>query len=159
VYDREMFGGPRITQARRRVRLAVMACALWVLGFEALPDLHIALHDRLAPHRHDGATIVTVTFGEPVHRHPDGSLHRATDEAPRRRRPDDLHAQLATALAHGDHGLAHHGLAATPPPPPLLRPLPVRRLTTFAIAAQAIAPWSFSPGRAVARGPPRASSC
>jgi hypothetical protein len=40
---------------RRRRLLAGAAVALWMLGFELIPGLHIAVHDRLASHDHADA--------------------------------------------------------------------------------------------------------
>ena len=68
---------PRSRQARRRIAFAI--CALWVLGFEVGPGLHVALHDHLPTHTHiqfaDGM-VVTVTHGVGTHVHADGSVHR-----------------------------------------------------------------------------------
>jgi hypothetical protein len=61
--------------------MAAAACCMWVLGFELLPNLHIALHDHLAPHTHGGepdaeAAIegprVFVHYGESFHSHGHG---------------------------------------------------------------------------------------
>lgn len=64
---------------------------------------------------------------------------------------------LRGALGHGRHSLAHHDVATPAPPPVLIDPLPIDRRPTFVFADTAIAPYSFSPGRAVARGPPLAA--
>jgi len=62
----------------RRARVAVVACVLWLGGVEVMPALHEELHGRLAPHRHDGGSLVTVSFEDTTHRHPDGSIHWAS---------------------------------------------------------------------------------
>lgn len=64
---------------------------------------------------------------------------------------------LLRALGHGQHSLAHHAVATTAFPPVLTEPLPIDRRPTFVFADTAIEPYSFSPGRAVARGPPAAT--
>ena len=67
---------------------------------------------------------------------------------------DDAETRLAGALAHGRHSLAHHDVAITTPLPALTKPLPVDRRPLTLLEVTAIEPISFSPGRAVARGPP-----
>ena len=49
--------GARPTRARlhRHRALAGVAATLWLLGFELVPGLHIALHDRLGDHQHADA--------------------------------------------------------------------------------------------------------
>lgn len=39
---------------QRRRSIAALACLLWVLGFEAAPNLHIGFHNLL-PHHHHGS--------------------------------------------------------------------------------------------------------
>ncbi len=87
--------------------------------------------------------------GQPLHH--DREHHH---DAPAR--DDGADARLAAALAHGQHSLAHHGIAIPTPPPVLNKPLPVDRRATYLDGTAIAGPPSFSPGRAVARGPPAA---
>ncbi len=144
-------GAPRSARARRR--LALVACLLWLAGFEVLPWLHVALHDELAPHVHtaDG-TIIRVSFaGEVTHRHADGTVHRgpADDHAKHRRPP-----RTSYTLDHGAGSLAHHGVAVVPAAAPLHAPLPVVRRPVVVAVAAPIAWVSSSVPLASARGPP-----
>jgi hypothetical protein len=133
---------------RRARRLALAACVLWLVGIELLPNLHVALHDHLAAHRHDaGGMVVTVTYGEVAHVHADGTIHR-----PGRTRPTHDKSALGQ-LAHGD-GIAHHSVAMAPVAPPITEPLPVDRHTSFLAIAIADHLSSIDPLAATARGPP-----
>jgi hypothetical protein len=138
-----------------RARLALAAVALWLAGVEALPAVHEALHDRLAPHVHTAGAIVTVSFEDTTHRHPDGTIHFATPRtAPRRGAPvHDGQPRTRDVPGHAA-GLAHHAAAIAPAAPPVLHPLPVdRRPVVLAVrAAAAIA--ERRPPAAAARGPP-----
>jgi hypothetical protein len=149
---------------RVRARLAVAACVLWVAGFEVLPWLHVALHDELAPHVHVGDTIVTVSFDGPTHRHADGTVHRDDDSlvgaAPKKLRADGrAHASAPSPLSHGDHSLAHHGVAAIPAAAPLHEPLPIDRRPISVAAVDGADLISLSVPVAAARGPPAFASC
>ena len=60
---------PRTRHARRVT--AVWLCLAWLVGFELGPDLHQAMHPRLAAHHHDGdhrpqTTPVPVPAGDPA---------------------------------------------------------------------------------------------
>jgi hypothetical protein len=121
---------------------------LWILGIEILPNLHVALHDRLAAHTHTaGGIVFTVTYGEPVHVHADGTVHRPAPARPTRDRD-------AIGNHHGDGSLAHHAAAIAPVPPPVTQPLPVDRRATFVAIAIAADLVSIDPLAAAARGPP-----
>jgi hypothetical protein len=145
------------------VRIALAAIVLWIAGLEVFPNLHIALHDSLAPHTHksDGDTVFSVSFEDTAHVHPDGTIHRPTGShragpkhpvSPKSRTQD-----LALRLAHGAHAFAHHTAAVTPSAPPLHMPLPVDRRPTY-VAAVATTTWISEPvARASARGPPAPS--
>ena len=182
--------------------MALVACVLWLAGFEILPWLHIATHDHVGKHHHDasGATIFDEESDaghdhehEHHHHHDDDDHDAAIDEhaADLAETDDhdndddeedaevDEHGQpvahshdhhhehrdplsdsektLRDALGHGRHSLAHHDVATTAPPPILTTPIPVDRRAVFIFADTAIEPYSFSPGRAVARGPPLAT--
>jgi hypothetical protein len=136
--------------------LALVACALWLAGFELMPWLHVAFHDQLATHRHDATgTIVRVSFGEPTHRHADGTVHRGEDHATR----PDHDARVLALVTHGQGSLAHHGVAAVPTAPPLHEPLPIDRRPTFVESVATIAPVSLAAPLASARGPPTTTTC
>lgn len=139
----------------RRARMALAACALWLAGVEALPALHEALHDRLAPHHHAGGAIVTVSFEDTTHRHPDGTIHFvAAPSRPRHRAPVHDGRPRVSDLAGHAAGLAHHAEAIAPAPPPILAPLPVDRRPILVAARRAIAPAPRAVPAATARGPP-----
>ncbi|MEO8840466.1 MAG: hypothetical protein ABI591_00960 [Kofleriaceae bacterium] len=123
----------------RRVVLALVGAVLWLGGVEVMPNLHLALHDSLAPHVHQGDT--TIYEGGHEHRVVRGRNARQHD--------------LALRLEHGAHSLAHHGLAMQPAPPPVLAPLPVDRHATVVPQVAIIEPRSHRLVVAVARGPPR----
>lgn len=136
--------------------MALAACALWLAGVEVMPALHEAMHGRLAPHRHDNGSIVTVSFEDTTHRHPDGSIHfvtpkaRAAGKATRDGRP---HATDGTT--HAD-GLAHHAAALLPAAPPITQPLPIDRRPSALAVARSIELVTRDPLAATARGPPTA---
>jgi hypothetical protein len=151
-----------VCSARARARLAIVACALWLGGVEVMPALHEATHGQLGPHRHDAGSIVTVSFDDTTHRHPDGTIHFASPKS-RPARPQhagktwrgmhDGRPQARDAAQHAD-GLAHHAAALAPVPPPVTRPLPVDR-RPFAVAiARSIELVASDPLAATARGPP-----
>jgi hypothetical protein len=138
-----------------RARLALAAAALWLAGVEALPALHEALHDRLAPHVHTAGAIITVSFDDTTHRHPDGTIHFATPRAASRRGHPVRDGQPRTRdVAQHAAGLAHHAAAIAPPAPPILHPLPVdRRPVLLGVRAGSAMP-ACPPPAATARGPP-----
>jgi hypothetical protein len=147
-------------RARRRQRkLAVIASLLWVIGFEVAPNLHVAMHDQLAPHRHGGDEVadsgglkvkVTYTSG---HQHADGSWHLDEVAAADPGGDDRL---VRRGAGHGAHSLAHRGIAIHSPPPVITEPLPVTRTFAWLAIPADPAPRSPSAPIAVARGPPAA---
>jgi hypothetical protein len=148
--------------------MALVACVLWLAGFEVLPWLHVAFHDELAPHIHaaDG-TIIRVSFtdaGGATHRHADGSVHRDRDDRPigappaRGRHRPDRPTGPSYALDHGAGSLAHHGVAVVPAAAPLHTPLPVHVRPVVVALASTSAPIEPSVPVASARGPPAALS-
>jgi hypothetical protein len=139
-----------------RARLALAAVALWLAGVEALPAVHEALHDRLAPHAHTAGAIVTVSFEDTTHRHPDGTIHFVSPRtAPRRgHRPVRDGRPRAGDVAGHAAGLAHHAAAIAPAPPPILHPLPVDRRPLRGVARTGSAIAALAPPAATARGPP-----
>jgi len=134
-----------------RQRIALALCVLWLAGFEVLPWLHVATHDRIAPHIHTAnGGIVYVpasTPGAHVHTH-------VYPRLPDHRHKDDGRSHLASALAHGEHALAHHGIAVPVPAPVWTQPLPVDRRPITLARAIALEPISIDAVHAVARGPP-----
>jgi hypothetical protein len=138
-----------------RARLALAAVALWLAGVEALPALHEALHDRLAPHVHTAGAIVTVSFEDTTHRHPDGTIHFATPRgAPRRGHPVRDGQPRTRDLSGHAAGLAHHAAAIAPAAPPILHPLPIDRRPVLLAVRAGSAITARPPPAATARGPP-----
>ena len=135
--------------------MALAACALWLVGVEAMPALHEALHDQLAPHRHDHGSIVTVSFEDTTHRHPDGTIHYVAPRARTARKPArDGRSHVTTGdTTHAD-GLAHHAAALLPAPPPVTHPLPIDRRPRPLAPAPSILLVTCDPRAATARGPP-----
>lgn len=146
----------------RRARVALIALAIWLVGVELGPDLHLALHRHLAAHRHEGDAVVADAGGRvrvhvgANHRHgPDGE--DVWDEpglggAPRTGKVAER--GVRSHAPHGQHSLAHRGLALAPPPPPVVTPFvawTVRAATPPWRARIVIAP-TVPP--AAARGPP-----
>ncbi len=144
----------RVHTRSTRARMALAACVLWLVGVEVMPALHEAMHGQLAPHRHDNGSIVTVSFEDTTHRHPDGSIHFVTPRARTAHKPvRDGRTHATDGTPHAD-GLAHHAAALLPPPPPITKPLPIdRRPSSLAIARSALL-ITGDPLAATARGPP-----
>jgi hypothetical protein len=152
---------PRSRQTRARIGLAL--CVLWLAGFELLPWLHVALHDHLRPHHHDAGGATVFDDDGDIDEHAadhddDGDVDEQVahhDEHIAHHRDHDTDdVRLAAALAHGEHSLAHHGVAVPTPAPVLTAPLPVDRRPTYVVARAIAEPPSLSRVRAVARGPP-----
>jgi len=137
--------------------MALTACALWLAGVEVMPALHEAMHRWLAPHRHDSGSIVTVSFEDTTHRHPDGSIHFVTPKsrAARKAMPDDR-SHATSGPGHAD-GLAHHAAALAPSPPPITQPLPIDRRPSSLAVVRSVELVSRDPLAATARGPPTAA--
>lgn len=79
--------------------MACLAVVLWVLGFEVAPNLHLGLHDHLAPHSHDGV----VAQAEHAHDHHDADHGHAHDDAPHHHPDDAGHHPGDAAHHHDDH--------------------------------------------------------
>jgi len=154
----------RRTSRARRARLAIAACVLWLAGVELLPAAHQGWHERLAPHRHDGGALVTVSFEDSTHRHPDGTIHFVAAAPPARARPHRALRRprptvpLVTERADHAAGLAHHAAAIAPAAPPVTAPLPVDRRPQILREARVLAPRVLDPLAATARGPPALAS-
>jgi hypothetical protein len=148
-------------RARSRARLALAGCALWLIGVEAMPAVHEAMHDRLAPHHHAAGSIVTVSFEDTTHFHPDGTIHYAAPtEQPAPKPGDRTHhdggPQDRRVSDDANHaaGLAHHAAALAPAPPPITSPLPVDRRPSWVVVTQSLELVARDPLAATARGPP-----
>jgi len=137
--------------------MALAACVLWLAGVEVMPALHEAMHSRLAPHRHDSGSIVTVSFEDTTHRHPDGSIHFVTPKtrAARKAAPDGR-SHATSGPGHAD-GLAHHAAALAPAPPLITQPLPIDRRPSSLAVVRSVELVSRDPLAATARGPPTAA--
>ena len=166
--------------------MALVACILWLAGFEVLPWTHVALHDHIGPHHHDaGGSIVLDQPAVDQHHddddrdidvdeqiadvaHDDDDVDTEVDEhgVPVRaayahaHRPPDAGAliRLAHGLTHGQHSLAHHDLAVYAPAPPLTHPMPIDRRPISIVAITTVDPVSLRVPRAAARDPPFDSS-
>lgn len=157
-----------------RRRIALVLTILWIVGFELMPWLHIALHDHLPHHHHDenGADVVDDDHDGDVDEHAaDAAEHHEDDDLDAEvdehgvpvhvrivddaKATHDAEVALLEALHHGAHSFAHHGIAVPVPSPAITTPLPVdRRPITLAIALQPA--WISAPvPEASARGPPR----
>jgi len=148
--------GAMVSLRTRRARLALVACALWLAGVEVMPALHEAMHGALAAHRHESGSIVTVSFEDTTHRHPDGSIHFV---APNRRshkpaNDGSPHATEANPAAGHADGLAHHAAALMASSPPVTGPLPIDRRPTLVAVARTREVVPGDPLAATARGPP-----
>jgi hypothetical protein len=142
---------------RRRRAVALVACAVWLVGLELGPNLHLALHDALAAHDHGGPPTPKfrvepsrkhaerVAKGQP-HRHGDVVHHHGADE----RAPAD------DPPPERDHagGLAHRDDLFAAAPFVLVTPAPVDP-PGVVIEATALldGTWRAAPV-AAARGPP-----
>lgn len=152
-----------------RPRIALVLTIVWIVGFELMPWLHIALHEHLPHHHHDanGADIVDDDHDAEVDEHAahhDDDVDAEVDEhgAPvhlahsqaHHHPSHDAEVALLRALAHGRHSFAHHGIAVPVPAPVITTPLPVdRRPITLAVVEQPA--WISAPlPEASARGPP-----
>jgi hypothetical protein len=143
-----------------RQRIALALCVLWVVGFELMPWMHVAMHERIAPHYHDanGTTIYLAEGApEPAGGHVHTHVYPRLPEHHAKHKPDGQ-SRLVGALHHGENTLAHHGIAVPVPPPVWLTPLPVDRRPLTLARVVAHEPISREAVRAVARGPPRESS-
>ena len=141
----------RRSRAHQR-RLAVVACLLWVLGYEVLPDVHLATHGALAAHRHDAGDRparfwrVRTAHAPVAHQH--GAATHQHGRAPRGERA------AAPDPGHGAHSLAHRTIAIATPAPVIIAPLPTSwRLWSERVDVLGEAAWRPTL-LASARGPP-----
>lgn len=75
-----------------------MGALLWLLGVEALPNLHLGLHGLLAPHEH----------GAPAHASARHRAHAHDDHAHEHGEHHGEHGQHAHGHAEPDHDHAEH---------------------------------------------------
>jgi hypothetical protein len=136
-----------------RQRIALALCVLWLVGFELMPWLHVALHDQLVPHTHDASGAVVLTEDAP-HEHVHTHVYPRPPQAHHHHHGADDLTRLADRLAHGAHALEHHGIAVPVPGPVWLTPLPVDRKPTHLEVVAIARLVSLELARAVARGPP-----
>ena len=119
---------------RRRTTFAIIACALWALGFDVVPLAHMVFHESLEEHHHGH------------HHEPAADPHDEHDEAP-------------TPLEHGEGSVAHKDLAAqTPLPavPTVLEALLASDASSAPVREERAA--ERSPRTTRARGPPTHST-
>jgi hypothetical protein len=121
---------------------AICAALLWLLGVEALPNLHLAFHTGDHTHAADGTIIADRNEAELERLYLRAHAERGTISAP--------------AHGHAAAGIAHHATALHQPPPPLLAPVTQPVATTFVHAAPNERVSIAEASRPVARGPPAA---
>jgi hypothetical protein len=106
------------TDTTRRV-MACLAAVLWVLGFEIAPNVHLGLHDHIAPHTHGGAVAHDDHEREHRHAHEHGHAHAHHSDPAQHAAADDARDVTSASRldpAHGDHDLLHRGIAIAQPP-------------------------------------------
>ncbi len=133
--------------------MAILACVLWLVGFELMPWMHVAFHDQVGAHHHDASgAIIRDDVAVGAHHHHGSELE--ADASPTGAAHTDAHTRIASALAHGQHSLAHHGVALNAPAPLVTRPLPVDRQVTIVAAIASPDPVTPLCARPKARDPP-----
>jgi hypothetical protein len=141
---------------------AICAALLWLLGVEALPNLHLAFHTGDHTHAADGTIIADRNEAELERLYLRAHAERGTKprslfthhQHGKRKRSDQL-AISAPAHGHAAAGIAHHATALHQPPPPLLAPVTRPVATTFVHAEPNERVSIAEASRPVARGPPR----
>jgi len=110
-----------------RPHWALLACGLWLLGFDVVPLAHLVFHDSLDHHDHG-------------HHHAGDHDHEGQDETP---------------AEHGDGSVAHRDLAAQIPSPsiPAVQEALLAATPTL-IRAHDERPTDRQPQTTKARGPP-----
>ncbi len=155
-----------------RRQLALALVTIWMVGFELLPNLHVALHDELPCHSHgaaaggvaDSGTRVRVYFGgehsHADHHHEDSSspglAHQLALHHPRVATGDLIVVTPSRPAqpGHGVHSLAHRGLAVAQPPPAATLPPIVEVDMPAVLVALRQRPRSRRPQCQRVRGPP-----
>jgi hypothetical protein len=111
---------------------AALACLVWILGFEVVPNVHVGMHELFGHHHHgvgghEHERVAAVEREQ--HEHDDADHHHDHGDADHHHDHGDvldvdLHATASQAnqaacesmQEHGRHSLAHRDIAATPPP-------------------------------------------
>ena len=83
--------GKQVSVSRGRAHWALLACALWLLGFDIVPLAHLVFHDALEEHHH-------------------GHHHEQAH-------PRDHEEKDRSPAEHGEGSVAHRDLAANAPAP------------------------------------------
>ena len=87
---------------RKRARLGLALACLWLLGFEVLPNVHIAMHASLGAHDHGHGAAHAHGHAHPASGAHGHYPHGHQDEAPHAH--SSAHAHLDHAPAHAHHG-------------------------------------------------------
>lgn len=127
---------------------------VWMLGFELLPAVHIAVHAHLGDHHHGvpGERAADHCHGDACHSHgPD--VEDAEDE------PERPGWRATGSRPHGTHSLAHREMAAKPAnvDVPPVSSAPARRTPAPRALRQEVPPSHAA--EACARGPPMTTRC
>jgi hypothetical protein len=179
-----MLGHLEMRHSRHGLRrlLAALACLVWVLGFELVPNLHVGMHEAFGHHHHGvaGVHVVAERGDDHDHDHDHDHVHVHDHVHDHGAAEDHQHAEdhehgaaepEAIALAvveppveaavacesiteHGRHSLAHRGIAATPAPWGLAPVASAPWTTISRVCTPAAEPRSRRPQTTRARGPP-----
>ena len=145
--------------------------AIWTMGFELLPNLHVALHAELPHHIHgrpgpgagESGVVVRVSFAGDHHHGDHHHESQATSSVVHelgRARPRLEGCELVIGMPrpprsqHGVHSLAHRGLAVAQPAPAVVLPALVAVGLPAAEIVVRQAPRSRCPLCQRVRGPP-----
>jgi len=111
-----------MTRASHRRAFAICAALLWLLGVEALPNLHLALHENDHSHATDGTIVGSAQFEREYAeaRAKRGLPPRVLEHGHEHRKRDQLAFDHAP---HAANGIAHHATALHQPAPPLTTPV------------------------------------
>ena len=109
-------------RSHRRRGFAIIAALLLLLGFEVLPNLHLAFHDADHTHAHDGSIVLARAAHGHHHDHGDADHHHDVDAG------RDRSKKPVLAFDHAPHGhtaagLAHRLTAWQQPPAPVIAPV------------------------------------
>jgi hypothetical protein len=146
---------------------ALLAAILWMIGFELVPSVHVGFHDWFGDHQH-GAVAQHEHDHEADHvGHGHGHGHGHGAKAGHHHhadQPDPLDDEIeddptqsrVSTPGHGEHSLAHRGIAAIDPPPaqPRVMAAPLRLAAYILPAGQP--PRNAQPTTVRSRGPPSA---
>ena len=105
----------RLRSRRARRTMALVACVLWLAGFEVLPWMHIAFHDHIGPHHHDASGAIVRDDSVAHHEDDDHEVDEHVADAlqtDRAANDDDLDAEVdehCAPIQHGPHDTSTHG--------------------------------------------------